>query len=55
MIPTVIAPHTPVAPLGETPRPRWLPLIPSPQAYGVHTSRITPLNPPDVLGGNRKI
>ncbi|WP_230966460.1 hypothetical protein, partial [Nostoc commune] len=22
--------------------------------YGVHTSRITPLNPPDILGGNKK-
>jgi hypothetical protein len=31
-------------------------LFPSPTlgSYGVHTSRITPLNPPDILGGNRK-
>jgi len=40
MIPTVIAPHTPVAPLGETRQ-----LLPA-CGYGVHTSRITPLNPP---------
>ncbi len=23
--------------------------------YGVHTSRITPLNPPDILGGKRNL
>jgi hypothetical protein len=28
--PTGVLPHTPDAPLGETPRPHWLPLIPSP-------------------------
>jgi hypothetical protein len=29
---------------------------PSPyQGYGVHTSRITPLNPPDGLGGKRNL
>jgi len=28
MIPTVIAPHTPVAPLGETPVPALAPLNP---------------------------
>jgi hypothetical protein len=27
---------------------------PDPWYYGVYTSRITPLNPPDVLGGNNK-
>jgi len=43
MIPTVIAPHTPVAPLGETPKTaRWLPLIPSPQAT-VYTQVLFPL------------
>jgi len=55
MIPTVIAPHPPVAPLGETPVPAKAPLNPLPAGgYGVHTSRITPLNPPFPRGETGK-
>jgi len=37
MIPTVIAPHTPVAPFGETPVPALAPLNPLPLARGGET------------------